>query len=208
MKWKITGFLILLVSVVFLVAAVVVSSPEKEKEKESPTPLPLTSQIPDGSTQTTIDTLPKGPNEVDVPDKAVVHVIKGGWLELSSNDSLTVSSGTLEEDVPKNARFVLVPDSLTLGQKDIEKLKEYLDEKRTVLFYGKKVDAQAVLAHLGVEEEPIVLESNATLTNFLYGYGYSEEYGAFMQVFSPSNTVDEEVLTSYVETFVFNKRGY
>ncbi|PGK51296.1 hypothetical protein CN918_26255 [Priestia megaterium] len=170
-----------------------------------------TTTLPKANTNTAtekLNNLDDPTYNVKIPDKAYAFLIRNQRVRLYSNDQLSITTGTFEDKIPPDVRFILVPDFIELTTQEKTQLQQWVKEKKMVLFFGTNVDAKNVLSILNVDKEAVKIQANATLYQAVYGYGYSLGYKENVPLFLFVNTTDNTQLASNISRFIYEKRGF
>jgi len=208
-KWFLPFLLILLIVVICVWKANHSSNANGVKKKNGSEN--ITAKLPKTNPDTSIaelNTIEDPTYKVKVPKKAHAFLIRNQRVHLYSNDQLAIKTGTFEDKVPSDIRFILVPDFIDLTTQEKTQLQQWVKEKKMVLFFGANVDAKNVLSILNVDKEAVKIQANATLYQAVYGYGYSLGYKANVPLFLFVNTTDNDSLTSNIARFIYEKRGF
>lgn len=202
-KVKIIWGIVLLVVIASSITLYALGKHKKEKDPVSPT-----NEINSSSSETTLNTLDKPPHEVDVPEKAHVFVVKNNKFTLESSSQLEVTTGKIGDKLKKEIRFIILPDDTKLSENDKKQLKQWIKDKKMVLFVGGDVDGTVALEQLGVNKKEIKVQANADLYHNAYGYGYSYGYRANMPLFMMTNSKEENDMISFLPRFLYENRGF
>lgn len=139
-----------------------------------------------------------------VNSKANVFVIGSDTFE--SNEFAQFTNGTWGDKLPKDARFVLISDKLTISSEDEVLIQKWVSEKKVVMFYGEDVKITDVQEKIGMDIGEVNIGSDADFLYLIYGYGFAETYQQYMPIFLGSNSA--EGLQDKITSFLYSKRGF
>jgi len=205
LKWLIPAFFIV-VALIYVLYTVWAPS-DKHDKNDTPATESTSNETNDNPTLDTTQT-PKG--KVTLPKKAHVFLVKNNEITLASTDKVDVTTGTLNDKLPKDTRFVLIPASMHLTDAEKSHLQAWVKEKVIVLFFGADVQPKDVLGNLNVEPETNKLQASVPLYYFAYGYGYSYGYKGNVRLFgqTQNNTLSNESIANSLAQLVYDERGF
>lgn len=139
-----------------------------------------------------------------VNSKASVFVIGSDTFE--SNEFAQFTNGTWGDKLPKDVRFVLISDKLTISSEDEVLIQKWVSEKKVVMFYGEDVKITDVQEKISMDIGEVNIGSDAEFLYLIYGYGFAETYQQYMPIFLGSNSADG--LQDKITSFLYSKRGF
>lgn len=141
-------------------------------------------------------------NEIVDDEKKNISILKIatlGELTLESNVENKIEIVQFDWDIePSNInetiRFIIISNEEEITDKKQAIIQGLIKQKKIVFIFGRNQTPKEVQRKIGIDFEPISIESEPPVDHPLYGYGYSIKYKKNMPFFFGSNIKSDSAL--------------
>ena len=196
--------IVLMIGIFFIIKWSISNEKEVKKGNHSSESTNINSAIDEQNKSS--DGLVTYVNGDDKKIEGKIEVMVVGTVGFSENENVQYQSIKWTTAIPKNVKFILVQQDEEITKEKQTIIKQWIKDKKTVLFYGPDVKPEKVKEKTGLDIEIINVEANVTFSYLLYGYGYSEQYKKEMPLFLGVN--NDRNSEAKINTFLIKKKHF